>query len=150
MSLLIGCPAETAERENRVALTPDAVARLRRTGLDVIVETGAGRAAWFPDEAYLAAGARVAARKRSMHRRTSVVVIHAPLPSNRKLLRPGQVLIGLLQPVLAPDLVVELADAKVHGAEFRPPAADAQPGSVDGRADLAGQRRRLQGRIAGR
>ena len=45
MSLVIGCLAETAERETRVALTPDAVVRLRRTGLDVIVETGAGRAA---------------------------------------------------------------------------------------------------------
>jgi NAD(P) transhydrogenase subunit alpha len=113
MSLLIGCPAETAERENRVALTPDAVARLRRTGLDVIVETGAGRAAWFPDEAYLAAGARVAAKEEVYAQADVLVVIHAPLPSNRKLLRPGQVLIGLLQPVLAPDLVVELADAKV-------------------------------------
>ena len=38
MSLLIGCPAETAELESRVALSPDAVVRLRRTGPDVIVE----------------------------------------------------------------------------------------------------------------
>lgn len=43
MSVLIGCPAETEPRENRVALTPDVAARLHRAGLDVIVGSGAGR-----------------------------------------------------------------------------------------------------------
>ncbi|MEV0804651.1 NAD(P) transhydrogenase subunit alpha [Kribbella sp. NPDC050281] len=113
MSLVIGCPAETAERETRVALTPDAVVRLRRIGLDVIVEAGAGRAAWFPDEAYVAAGARVASKEDVYAQADVMTVLHAPQPSNRTLLRPGQVLIGLLQPVLAVDLVVELAAAKV-------------------------------------
>src|SRR5690348_9381264 len=113
MSLLIGCPAETAERETRVALTPDAVERLRRIGLDVIVEAGAGRAAWIPDEAYIAAGARIASQDEVYAEADVLTMIHAPQPSNRKLLRPGQILIGLLQPVLAVDLVVELAAAKV-------------------------------------
>ena len=113
MSLLIGCPAETAERETRVALTPDAVERLRRIGLDVIVEAGAGRAAWIPDDAYVAAGARIASKDEVYAEADVLTMIHAPQPSNRKLLRPGQILIGLLQPVLAVDLVVELAAAKV-------------------------------------
>ena len=59
MSVLIGCPAETEPRENRVALTPDVAARLHRARLDVIVESGAGRGAWFQDEEYVAAGARI-------------------------------------------------------------------------------------------
>lgn len=113
MTLLVGCLAETAEHENRVALTPDAVARLRHSGLDVIVEAGAGRSAWFPDEAYLAAGAQIAGKEDVYAQADILTVIHAPPWSYRRLLRAGQVLIGLLQPLLAVDLVVELADAKV-------------------------------------
>lgn len=53
----IGVLKETAPRERRVALVPDAVARLVKAGDAVTVECGAGAAAWFADEAYTAAGA---------------------------------------------------------------------------------------------
>ena len=51
---------ETAPRENRVALTPDSVARLVKAKVDVMVQRGAGDRAGFPDQAYEAAGARLA------------------------------------------------------------------------------------------
>src|SRR5207248_3138236 len=53
----IGVPKETAANERRVALVPDAVARLVKAGLEVAVEQGAGAGAAFPDDAYRAAGA---------------------------------------------------------------------------------------------
>ena len=53
----IGVLKETAPRERRVALVPDAVARLVKAGDAVTVERGAGVAAWFADETYTAAGA---------------------------------------------------------------------------------------------
>ena len=53
----VGLLKETAVRERRVALVPDSVARLIKAGDTVTVERGAGAAAWFADEAYLAAGA---------------------------------------------------------------------------------------------
>ena len=55
----VGLLKETAVRERRVALVPDSVARLIRAGDTVTVERGAGAAAWFADEAYVAAGATV-------------------------------------------------------------------------------------------
>jgi NAD(P) transhydrogenase subunit alpha len=48
---------ETAPGERRVALVPDAVARLRPAGIEVLVESGAGDGAWLTDSAYADAGA---------------------------------------------------------------------------------------------
>ena len=59
MPLTIGVPRETARGERRVALVPDAVKRLRRQPVDLVVERGAGASAFVSDEAYEAAGARL-------------------------------------------------------------------------------------------
>ncbi|HYH56252.1 MAG TPA: alanine dehydrogenase, partial [Anseongella sp.] len=48
--LYIGIPKETSYQENRIALTPSSVAVLVNNGHEVIVETGAGDAANFPDK----------------------------------------------------------------------------------------------------
>jgi len=53
---------ETAPGERRVALVPEAVAKLIGAGLEVLVETGAGDGAWFPDAAYAEAGAAIVSR----------------------------------------------------------------------------------------
>jgi len=55
----IAVPRETAPGENRVALVPDTVARLAKSGFDMQVETGAGIAAGFRDDAYQEAGATI-------------------------------------------------------------------------------------------
>jgi len=53
----VGVPQETVPGERRVALAPESVARLAKSGVEVTVERGAGRSAYFPDDAYSAAGA---------------------------------------------------------------------------------------------
>ena len=50
---------ESAPGERRVALVPETVPRLVQAGLEVLVEAGAGDAAWFTDSAYTDAGAAV-------------------------------------------------------------------------------------------
>ena len=52
---------ESAAGESRVALSPDAVVRLIRRGIEVVVERGAGEAAFYPDQSYQDAGATVVA-----------------------------------------------------------------------------------------
>ena len=59
-ALTVGVVCETAAGERRVALTPDAVARLRATGLEVTAKTGGWRRRLVPDSADISAGARVA------------------------------------------------------------------------------------------
>ncbi|MFL5273073.1 MAG: NAD(P)(+) transhydrogenase (Re/Si-specific) subunit alpha, partial [Anaeromyxobacteraceae bacterium] len=56
----IGVPRETASHERRVALVPDTVKRLVKSGHELVVERGAGAAAGFPDAQYEGAGARLA------------------------------------------------------------------------------------------
>src|SRR5260370_25662171 len=56
----VGVPKETAVNERRVALVPDTVARLVKSGLAVVVEQGAGTGAAWPDASYRAAGAELA------------------------------------------------------------------------------------------
>jgi H+-translocating NAD(P) transhydrogenase subunit alpha len=50
---------EAAPGEQRVALVPEAVAKLRAAGLEILVESGAGDGAWFADGAYAEAGASI-------------------------------------------------------------------------------------------
>src|SRR5215831_4081282 len=46
----VGVPKETAEGEQRVALVPEVVGKLKAKGLDVLVQAGAGEAALLPDD----------------------------------------------------------------------------------------------------
>jgi NAD(P) transhydrogenase subunit alpha len=123
-TIAIGVIKERAAGERRVALVPDAVLRLRPgsgprpvtddgTRPAVFVETGAGAAAWFDDDAYVAAGATVVSQK-EVYESSDVLLCVAP-PDERatELLRSGQLLIGMLEPLQHPERVRRWADLGV-------------------------------------
>jgi len=112
-ALTVGAVAETAPGERRVALSPDGAARLQAAGQQVIIEASAGAAAWFPDTDYTDAGARLVSRHELYEWADIVVCVHPPAEADVSLLRPGQVLIGLLAPLIDPNLARSLAEAKV-------------------------------------
>ncbi|WP_250037855.1 NAD(P) transhydrogenase subunit alpha [Paractinoplanes maris] len=93
----VGVLRETAGRERRVALTPDGVALLRRGNLRVLVEAGAGRPAWFDDQAYAEAGAEVGSRQQ-VYDESGVLLVVRP-PDDLAALAAGRILIGLLDPL---------------------------------------------------
>ena len=66
MALLIGVPKETAAGEKRVATVPEVVEKLIKLGFKVAVESGAGDAANFSDDAYRAAGAEIVDGRRAV------------------------------------------------------------------------------------
>ena len=109
--LTVGVVRQDDVGERRVALVPESVARLAALGLGTVVQEGAGAAAWFPDAEYAAAGATVvpgpadvrAGRRRRLR----------PRRRTRARLRAGQLLVGLLQPLLDPGLARALAEAGV-------------------------------------
>ena len=108
----VGVPAETRPDERRVALVPEVVARLVDAGLDVLVESGAGRHAYFSDEDYRAAGATVV--NRAAVTDGDVVVTVQPLSVQRAgTLRSGALTASLLQPSAELDLVARLRDKGV-------------------------------------
>ncbi len=111
--LAVGVVRERWARERRVAVVPDDVARLAKAGMTVLVEEGAGSAAWMSDDAYRAAGAAVVTRDELVAQAQVVLTVRKPSPDVLAGLRPGQAVVGLLQPLTDLDLVRELAGRSV-------------------------------------
>jgi NAD(P) transhydrogenase subunit alpha len=101
--MLIGVPREVTPGETRVALVPETIAKLVRAGLQVVVETGAGDRAYFPDEAYRAAGATIAPDAREVFGRADVILkVREPMMSETlgaheaEVIREGAVYVSFL------------------------------------------------------
>src|ERR1035437_3148948 len=109
----VGVAKETAAGERRVALVPDAIEKLRAADLNVLVERGAGAEASFPDIDYAEAGAKIVTTTNLYAQSDVILRIHRPTPAEMKLLRPDQVVIGMLAPLLDPEAMTELARLQV-------------------------------------
>jgi H+-translocating NAD(P) transhydrogenase subunit alpha len=112
-SVTVGVLKETGPNEQRVAVVPESVPVLARAGIQVLVEPGAGAAAWFPDDAYERAGAKLASRDEVVSGVGVLVGVGAPAPELIARLRAGQAVIGMLRPLVQPELARELAQAGV-------------------------------------
>ncbi|MFI6627152.1 NAD(P) transhydrogenase subunit alpha [Streptomyces sp. NPDC050528] len=113
-TVIVGAVRERAPGERRVALVPEAVTLLRRAGIDVLVEAGAGSGAWFADAEYTEAGATVVSPEELYARADAVLCVGPPDPESAEALRTGQTLIGLLEPLRHPALVDELTGRGVR------------------------------------
>lgn len=129
----IGVPKEIAPHERRVALVPETVAKLTKSGIEVQIEAGAGLGSSYPDGDYQAAGAQVISDRKTLFG-TSDIFIKVQKPSAEEigLLREGSVLIGILQPLINPDLVQQLAQKKItaFAMDMIPRITRAQPMDV--------------------
>ena len=95
----VSVPKERAPRERRVALMPDAVARLVKAGVEVVVERGAGVESLAPDDAYTAAGATIAPDFAACCAGADVVAkVGRPTPEEIAALPEGVTLVSLLIP----------------------------------------------------
>ncbi len=105
----IGAPREIYEGEKRVALTPQSAQALKKLGYESIVESGAGEAARFSDDAYREAGVEVAASAAELWEKADIVVkVRPPEPAEVAMARSGQVLISFLYPGQNADLLEAL------------------------------------------
>jgi len=96
MAIILGVARETAPGEKRVALTPETCRKFVAAGASVRVESGLGRHAHFPDEAYAAAGAELVEDAR---RDADIVLCVQPPPAEAiAAMKPGAALVGILQP----------------------------------------------------
>jgi NAD(P) transhydrogenase subunit alpha len=101
----IGVPKETAPRERRVALVPESVTRLVKAELEVVVESGAGTSAFFPDAAYTAAGATIATAADVLAGSDIIVKVQKPDPAQAALMKEGALLVSLLQASSSAELL---------------------------------------------
>jgi NAD(P) transhydrogenase subunit alpha len=100
---------ENAPGERRVALVPDTVPKLQAAGAEVLVETGAGQAAWFPDSAYADAGAAILPAAELYAEADVILTVTWPGPATVLQLRAGQAVFGMLSPLTDPELARDLA-----------------------------------------
>jgi NAD(P) transhydrogenase subunit alpha len=114
--MIVGVPRESFPGERRVALVPAAIPNLTKAGLEVVVETGAGIAAGYPDADYAAKGAKIVPDRAEVFRYADVVLQILCYGSNDKtgksdvpLFRSGQVLIGFLRPLGSIETIQEIA-----------------------------------------
>src|SRR4030095_13718566 len=103
----IGVPKETFPGERRVAIVPAVLPALKKLGIDVVIESGAGVDAGFPDAGYSSAGA--SARGSSVVFQCEIVAqVRAPgaNPANGAadiaMFRRDQVVIGFAEPLTTP------------------------------------------------
>ena len=133
----IGVPKETAPGERRVALVPETVSRLAKSGNTVVVERGAGEASSFPDRLYADAGAAIG----DPYATELVVKVQKPSDDELARLREGTVLVAFLQPLTQHDLVRELARRRVTALSMDaiPRITRAQPmDALSSQATVAG------------
>ncbi|MCO6048730.1 alanine dehydrogenase [Mesorhizobium sp. RP14(2022)] len=98
----VGCPKEIKNHEYRVGLTPGSVREYVTHGHDVLVETGAGAGIGADDNAYRAAGAKIAKTAAEVFEKSDMVVkVKEPQPQEWAQLRENQILYTYLH--LAPD-----------------------------------------------
>ncbi len=117
--MIVAVPREIVPGECRVALVPETVGRLVKSGYEVVVEAGAGEAAGFTDAAYADAGASIEDDARALFGKADLVA-KVQRPSRREslglseteLMRSGAGVISYLHPYAALDAVALLAE---HG-----------------------------------
>ena len=112
MALTIGVPRETADGERRVAVVPEVARKLVRAGFEVVVEAGAGEAAYFPDNAFLEDSAQIGTNSEALGA-DIVLKVAPPTESEIGKMPAGGVFLGMLDPLGQPVLARAMAARSV-------------------------------------
>ena len=111
--MIIGVPAETKSRENRVALTPDTVKELIKKGFQVRIEKEAGIRSFISNEQYVSAGASMHS-KEEIYRESDVILkVNAPDPDEIRSMKKGAVLLSFMWAATSPQTVNACKDAGI-------------------------------------
>jgi len=153
--VIIGITKELVGGEKRVAMSPDNVKSLTDSGVEVQIQQDAGKAAGFADSDYTAAGAAIVSDRDAIFEAADVLLQVQSFGSNTenaeqdlKRLRPGQLVIGMMDPLANPQAAKQVADTGATGIalELVPRISRAQSMDVlSSMATLAGYRAVLLG-----
>jgi NAD(P) transhydrogenase subunit alpha len=114
--MTVGIPKETYPGERCVAIVPAIVPFLTKSGLELVIETGAGEEAGYVDSAYSEKGVRIASSRDEVFGSADVILkVRACKPdmdaacADMPRLRQGQVVIGFFDPLSGPARIREMA-----------------------------------------
>jgi NAD(P) transhydrogenase subunit alpha len=142
--MIVGVPKEIYPKERRVALVPAVIPNLKKSGLEIVVEAGAGIAAGYPDADYEAKGARLIANRAEIFKTADIIVQFLVYGANDQtgsedlpLMRKGQLILGFVRPLGTIKTLQELADRGVtsFSVELMPRTTRAQ--SMDALSSMA-------------
>jgi NAD(P) transhydrogenase subunit alpha len=142
--MIIGVPKESYPGERRVALVPAVMPALKKAGLDVLVQAGAGQPAGYLDAEYVEKGARLAKDRAEVFATADIVAQFLCYGANDKngsedlpLMRPGQTILGFLRPLGSLQTIQEIAERGVtsFSVELMPRITRAQ--SMDALSSMA-------------
>ena len=111
--MLIGVPRELLDNESRVAATPKTVQQILKLGFEVIVEHDAGFKASFEDQAFVAAGAKVADAAQ-VWQADIIFKVNAPTDDEIALIKEGATLVSFIWPAQNPQLMEKLSAKKIN------------------------------------
>lgn len=112
--MLVGIIKETLEGEHRIAAVPETISKMVKSGMEVLVETGAGNESFISDADLEAAGAGIAPDAASVLSRSDLVLkVNKPTVEEINNIKEGAVLISFLQPFASPEVIKALAARKV-------------------------------------
>jgi alanine dehydrogenase len=114
----VGVPKEVKTAEHRVAMTPDGVRELERSGINVYVETGAGAGASIADNDYVAAGATIVPTAADAWSQQLVVKVKEPMADEFEFLREDLTLFTYLHLAAYPDVAKALLAAKTTSLAY--------------------------------
>lgn len=147
MPIKLAVPKERAAGERRLAIDPGIISKLGKLGLDVLVETGAGQAAHIPDSAFT--GATLVASASELYQQADIILkVQGPDEAEIGLIKPGSVLIGMLQPYAHPERIKLLRDKQItsFAMELIPRISRAQSMDVlSSQAAVAGYKAAIMG-----
>ncbi|MBR0558008.1 Re/Si-specific NAD(P)(+) transhydrogenase subunit alpha [Ciceribacter sp. L1K23] len=140
----IGSPKEIFPGEARVAMTPDSAIQLQKLGYECVIETGAGKAAGFSDEAYKAVGVDVVKTAAALYKAADVIAkVRPPEKTETARLTAGKTLISFFYPAQNKDLLEQAKEkgANVIAMDMVPRISRAQKmDALSSMANIAGYR----------
>jgi alanine dehydrogenase len=110
--IYVGMPKEVSLQENRVPLTPDAVALLVNNGHEVMIEPGAGKLARFEDNEYSDAGAKIVYSAKEVYEADIIIKVSPPTEEEISNMKPGCTLISALQMSRLDGKYIQLLNSK--------------------------------------
>jgi H+-translocating NAD(P) transhydrogenase subunit alpha len=140
----IGIPKEIYTNECRVAATPDTVKKLQKLGFEILIESGAGEAANFTDQAYQNADCTIIADAQGLWSEADIILkVRAPEDSEIEVMPEGKTIISFIWPAQNEELLNKLAsrNATVLAMDAVPRISRAQKmDALSSMANIAGYR----------
>jgi H+-translocating NAD(P) transhydrogenase subunit alpha len=139
--MIVGVPKETAEREKRVAVVPDSISKITGTGVQVIIESGAGEAAGYTDSSFTQKGGTIVEKEPLYSQSDIVLKVQPPNTVEASMLKESSVLISFLYPSSNLEIIKLLKEKKVtsFAMELMPRISRAQSmDALSSQATVAG------------